>query len=184
MLERDSGVRTKLLCLVDALLAEANRPGVSASEWDQFSQWIESSLRTEGDLQALAAQAGHLKLHCVEARARQLASLGAAGDEVEKGRALWSILTEAVERLRPASGPAGHISRAWRQYRVLHDAYLLSVPNWQIAWSLAICERTFDRDRRKAIMRVSQIVWEMEMASLSAAESGETLEPPTKNDMG
>lgn len=171
MLELYPHIRTEPPRFVKASSAVINEQSVSPPHCDQFSQAIEDALRTEGDVQALAQLAARLNLRCVEIRARQLSSPNAAITDIERGKALWVILEEAIERLRPADKPDGRITRAWRQYRVLHDAYLLGLPNREIAQSLYISARTFDRDRRKAINAVSRIVWEMEYASFSTIAS-------------
>jgi DNA-binding NarL/FixJ family response regulator len=133
---------------------------------------IEAALRTEGDLTALARNAAHLNLRCVNARARRRLPPGAPLTAAERGQTLWEILQEAIGRLRPADEMDPRITRAWRQYRVLHDAYLQGLPNRQIARSLYISARTFDRDRRQALGRVCQIVWEMETACRLSRPSG------------
>jgi hypothetical protein len=163
MLELYTHVRTDPPCFVETPSAATDRQSDSPPDWDQFSRLIENALRTEGDVPALAQHTALLNLRCVEVRARQLSSHAAVVTAMERGRALWAILEEAIERLRPTNEPDGRITRAWRQYRALRDAYFLGLPNHQIAQSLYISARTFDRDRRKAINEVSRIVWEMEV---------------------
>lgn len=169
MLELYTYVHTEPPCFSEASPAVTNGQDVLSPDWDQFSQLIEDTLRTEGDVQALARHAAYLNLRCVEVRAQQLSQVGAAITDIKRGKALWAILKEAIECLRPANEPDGCITRTWRQYRVLHDAYVLGLPNRQIAQSLYISARTFDRDRRKGINALSRVVWKMEIASLSSA---------------
>lgn len=75
-----------------------------------------------------------------------------AGSQIERGRELQKVLTDAIELLRPAEKrPPEPLPRVWYNHAVLHDAYVDGVPNREIMARLYISEGTFNRTRRNAI---------------------------------
>ena len=82
---------------------------------------------------------------------------------VQRGKALSSVLEEAVFRLRPDLGdPPETPSRSWYPYLILRKAYLEGLSNRAIMSQLYISEGTFNRTRRAAIQSVARILEEME----------------------
>jgi hypothetical protein len=82
---------------------------------------------------------------------------------VHRGKALSSVLTEAVVRLKPDQGdPPDAPPRSWYPYLLLSKAYLEGISNRDIMSQLYISEGTFNRTRRAAIQFVARILEEME----------------------
>jgi hypothetical protein len=84
---------------------------------------------------------------------------------IERGKGVSAVLVQAVEKLRPAgAAPAAYTvpPRMWRQYIVLHDAYVLGERNRDIMSKLYIGEGTFNRARQRAIRGVARALQEME----------------------
>ena len=85
---------------------------------------------------------------------------------IDRGKALSSILEQAVAKLRPTGKEPDAYAvppRAWYQYITLHDAYVLGQLNRDIMSKLYISEGTFNRTRRRAIRGVAKALQEMEM---------------------
>jgi hypothetical protein len=80
---------------------------------------------------------------------------------VDRGRALSKALLVALDELKPSGGPA-NVGRESRFYDILSLEYREGRENADVALSLAISERTFYRDRRRALHALAQVVWEME----------------------
>lgn len=80
---------------------------------------------------------------------------------VDRGRALSKVLHIAIDELKPGDRPDNIGSEA-RFYTILHQEYCEGRENHEVAAELAISERTFYRDRRRALQALAQIVWEME----------------------
>jgi hypothetical protein len=84
---------------------------------------------------------------------------------IERGKAVSAVLVQAVEKLRPAGEEPAAYSvppRMWRQYIVLHDAYVLGERNRDIMGKLYIGEGTFNRARQRATRGVARALQEME----------------------
>lgn len=82
---------------------------------------------------------------------------------VDRGKALYGILIEAVEKLKPDDGePSSPVSREWYPYLILYGAYFEDRLNRDIMSQLYISEGTFNRTRRSAIRSVTRILEEME----------------------
>lgn len=82
---------------------------------------------------------------------------------IERGKAVSTLLEEAVSRLRPDQDePCGTLDRSWYPYIILRDAYLDGEPNRNIISRLYISEGTFNRTRRAAIASVARLITEME----------------------
>jgi hypothetical protein len=88
--------------------------------------------------------------------------VGVSGaSHVERGKQLQTILTDAIEALRPAgSRPPEPLPRTWYNYAVLHDAYVEGVPNREIMARLYISEGTFNRTRRNALRGLARLLLE------------------------
>jgi hypothetical protein len=82
---------------------------------------------------------------------------------IDRGKALYAILTEALEKMRPDKHlPSKTIPRAWYPYLILYWAYIEDTPNRDIMSDLFISEGTFNRTRRSAIRTVTRVIEEME----------------------
>jgi hypothetical protein len=85
---------------------------------------------------------------------------------LDVGKALHSVLAEAIEKLRPgAAPPPDPLPRDWYPYVILHDAYLEGISNRDIMSRLYISEGTFNRTRRSALLALAQALEEMEAAA-------------------
>ena len=89
----------------------------------------------------------------------------AAPTFLDRGKAVYGVLAEAIEKLRPEGRPPGDPPpREWYPYLILRDAYLEDVPNRDIMARLYISEGTFNRTRRAALQAVARSLEEMELA--------------------
>lgn len=80
---------------------------------------------------------------------------------VDRGRALSRALQVAVDELKPNEGQARN-GREARFYSILHQEYCEGKENSEVALNLAISERTFYRDRKRALRTLAQILTDME----------------------
>jgi hypothetical protein len=84
---------------------------------------------------------------------------------LDLGKAVYHVLVEAIEKLRPSNASPGELpSREWHPYLILHDAYLRDIPNRDIMSRLYISEGTFNRTRRAALRAITRALEEMESA--------------------
>jgi hypothetical protein len=82
---------------------------------------------------------------------------------VDRGREVYSVLTELLEKLRPAGSPESDPpEKKWHPYLILTEAYLNDVPNKFIMGKLYISEGNFNRTRRSAIRSLTRLVEETE----------------------
>lgn len=83
--------------------------------------------------------------------------VGVQGEsQVTRGRQLQQLLHDAIESLRPTENrPMGAFPRAWFNYVVLHDAYVVGLRNRDVMARLYISEGTFNRTRRNAVRGVA-----------------------------
>jgi hypothetical protein len=138
---------------------ETSRPQ-AARHPDQISvKAVEDALRHVVDY-------AYLGDHAL-ARFRLVESRAAAGavTHLDRGKTVYSLLEEAIEKLRPGEAlPGDPPSREWYPYLILRDAYLGDVPNREIMARLYISEGTFNRTRRAALRAVTRALEEMEAA--------------------
>jgi hypothetical protein len=84
---------------------------------------------------------------------------------IDRGKAVHSIMTEVVRKLRPEGEPSSNPPpREWYPYLILNLAYLEDCPNRDIMSQLYISEGTFNRTRRSGIRSVTRMLEEMEAA--------------------
>jgi hypothetical protein len=84
---------------------------------------------------------------------------------IDQGKAVQTIVTEVVEKLRPEGEPASNPPpREWYPFLILNLAYLEDYPNRDIMSRLYISEGTFNRTRRSGIRSVTRMLEEMEAA--------------------
>jgi hypothetical protein len=113
----------------------------------QFEQVLTRALRSKGNLLTLARCADYLKLAVIEQRARELVSRESIVTDIDRGRALWDLLREAIERLRPANSEP-EPTPAWRLYAIAEGVYVQGKSAKEVAAELQISERAFHRGRR------------------------------------
>jgi len=82
---------------------------------------------------------------------------------VDRGKAVYQTMVEAIEKLKPEKDPPRDPPpREWYPYCILHGAYLDEALNREIMAKLYISEGTFNRTRRNAIRSVARILGEIE----------------------
>lgn len=127
----------------------------------QFEQILTRALRSRGNLLILARCADQLRLRAVERRARELVAERGVVTDIDRGRALWELLREAMERLRPANSEPEPIP-AWRLYAIAEGVYVQGKSVEEMAGELGISVRTFYRERRAAVEALATVLWQVE----------------------
>jgi hypothetical protein len=130
--------------------------------WRRFEQILTRALRSRGNLLVLARCADQLKLRAVEQRAREQVAEDGVVTDIDRGRALWDLLREAVDRLRPTDSEP-ELTPAWRLYTIADGVYVQGRPTKEIAADLGISPRTFHRERRGAVEALATVVWQVEI---------------------
>jgi len=142
-----------------AQLVEAGQPKANTRLQPISVKTVENGLRKLTDYATLG-ESSLTKLKLVQSRL----SNGPV-THLDRGKAVHSVLTETINKLRPAGERPGDLpSREWYPYLILHDAYLEDTPNRDIMSRLYISEGTFNRIRRAALRSVTQALEEMEAA--------------------
>lgn len=85
---------------------------------------------------------------------------------VDRGRALSRLLQTAIDELLPDVESAG-LGRETHFHAILSQAYREGKENREIAANLAISERTFYRELKRALAALAQILWDMESGAWS-----------------
>jgi hypothetical protein len=134
---------------------------ISDNSWRQFTQIMTRALRGRGNLLILAQCAHQLNLQAVEQRARELVSESSIVTDIERGRALWELLREAIDRLRPTASTPEH-TPAWRLYAIVEGVYVQGKSARKVTAELGISSRTFHRERRAAVEALATVVWQVE----------------------
>ena len=114
-----------------------------------FIKLVEDGLRKYSDSIALGQSplADYLGMSC--------------NSRIARGKLLQQLLNEAIQSLHPAGiRPTGALPRAWYNYIVLHDAYVIGLRNRDVMAKLYISEGTFNRTRRMALRGVA--IWLIE----------------------
>ncbi len=127
----------------------------------QFEQILVKALRSKGNLLTLARCVEQLKLQVVEQRAREFIAGESVITDIERGKALWSLLREAINRLRPANSEP-ELTPAWRLYAIAEGIYVQGKPAKEVTAELGISPRTFHRERRAAVEALATVVWQIE----------------------
>jgi len=127
----------------------------------QFEQILARALRSRGNLLTLARCAGELKLSAVEQQARELVNGQGVITDIERGKALWKLLREAIDRLRPADSTPEH-TLVWRLYAIAESVYIQGKSANQVTAELGLSPRVFHRARRAAVEALAIVVWQIE----------------------
>ena len=117
-------------------------------------KWVEEALR-------------HLSDYVTLGQSPLVARLTIPGDShIERGKALSQKLMESIESLNPGGvRPPEPLPRTWYNYVVLHDAYVLSLPNREIMSRLFVSDGTFHRTRRNAVRGLTRFLLEVSPAA-------------------
>jgi hypothetical protein len=108
----------------------------------QFEQILTRALRSNGNLLTLARCAEQLQLRAVEQRAQELLAGESVLTDIDRGRALWGLLREAIDRLRPTNSEP-EPTPAWRMYSIAEEVYVRGKSVQEMAAELGISPRTF-----------------------------------------
>jgi hypothetical protein len=127
----------------------------------QFEKILVRALRSRGNLLTLARCAEQLQWEAVEQRARELVAGESVVTDIDRGRALWDLLREAMDRLRPANSEP-EPTPAWRLYAIAEGVYVQGKSAKEMAAELGISPRTFYRERRAAVEALATVVWQIE----------------------
>jgi len=103
-----------------------------------------------------------------------------AGSQLTRAQRLRSILKDTLEALRPQSGTPSSAPE-WRSYLALRYHYIQGMSMAQIEDELGISLRQLQRELRKGLDALSQLLWDMRVtkaagAPLSAESVGELRE--------
>lgn len=145
---------------VQALLApehEIEFPVPGGLERGEFVELVEEALRRCHDLTYL----GEHPLARLRAVERSLTKEEGTITHLDRGRALRDLLMAAIDKLKPDQEEPKHPSREWYPHIIVHDAYVVGIPNREIMSRLYISEGTFNRTRRRAILAVARALGEM-----------------------
>ena len=140
----------------------------------QFEQTIIKALRSRGNLLILARCADRLRLQVIEQRAQELITERSTITDIDRGRALWDLLGEAVDRLRPADSEP-NVTPAWRLHAIAEGFYIQGKSIKEITTELGISPRTFNRGRRAAVEALATIVWQTEQQTAKGDAYDENL---------
>ena len=135
----------------------------------QFETLLARGLRSKGNLLVLAGCANQLKLTAVEQRARGLVPEKSPITDIDRGRALWHLLREAIDRLRPTDSEP-EPTPAWRLYAIAEGVYVQGKSIKEVAAELDISPRTLHRERRAAVQALATVVWQTERQLRSRSE--------------
>jgi GAF domain-containing protein len=151
--------REKLYLSQLSKLAEAQKPRPKSRIELISVKVVDDALRNLYDY-AFLGDTSLVELKLVQQR------LPAGGvTHIDQGKAVHTIIAEAVGKLRPeGQDPGEPTPREWHPYLILHDAYLEDKLNRDIMSRLYISEGTFNRTRRAAIRSVTRALEEMEAA--------------------
>ena len=140
-------------------LAEQPQPPVEVAPQPISVQMVENALRNLAHY-AYLGEHPLAKLELVQTRLP-----AEAITHLDRGKAVYSVLADAVAKLQPDTlPPPSPPTRAWYGYLILYQAYFEDIPNREIMARLYISEGTFNRTRRAALRALSKLLTEMEAA--------------------
>lgn len=143
--------------------ATPDRPnGFSTQPTEQFVHLTEEALRCLNNPAALARcdLSIHIPASLVSVLKRRPEDRQPT--PLELAPAVREILTQAMERLRPAGNENRRDSQASLLHQVVHDEHVLGRPNASIMIRLSISERTFYRYRREGVNAIARELWVQE----------------------
>jgi hypothetical protein len=141
-----------------ANLVEKNQPEAESPSAQISIKGVENALRNLTDY-AYLGEHPLAKLNLVACRLP-----AGATTHLDRGKLVYTILAEAMEKLRPEGKlPPEPPPADWYPYLILHEAYLEGIPNRDIMARLYISEGTFNRTRRAALRAVTRTLEEMEV---------------------
>ena len=104
------------------------------------------------------------QLQWVQRRQSPKGKLSGLNTHLNAGHALFSLLVDMVEQLRPSDAlPTGVVMpREWHPYMILHGSYVQGELTREIMARLYIGEGTYNRTRRRALRSVAKAIHEIE----------------------
>jgi hypothetical protein len=142
----------------------------------RFEKILARGLRSKGNLLVLARCANQLELTAVEQRARELVPEKSPVTDIDRGRALWDLLREAIDRLRPTDSEP-EPTPAWRLYAIVEGVYVQGKSVKAMTAELDISPRTFHRERRAAVQALATVIWQTERQLRSRRAPGLRTDP-------
>lgn len=159
--EREQALQAQIQQLRSAQ-EEPAPTAISENEDTEFTGLVEDCLRHLHDFSYL----GEHKLAQLKVVSKRCESRAeSAITHIDRGKALCEILIETVGKLRPEEGKLGRYevpAHKWRQYIILHDAYVDGELTRDIKGHLDISDGSFNRTRRKALAAVAKTLREIE----------------------
>lgn len=140
-------------------LAEEVRPATNLDPGSPSLMEVEDALK---HIQNFAYLGAHplCKMRLVRSR-----TPAGADTHLDLGRVTHQVLVEAIEKFKPAEPkPLRGSWREWYPYMILHEAYVKDRPNREIMAELNISEGSFNRTRRAAILALTRLLGEWELA--------------------
>jgi hypothetical protein len=134
----------------------------------QFEQALTRALRSRGNLLTLARCVEQFKLKVVEHRAQELVAEESVVTDIDRGKALWGLLREAIDRLRPANAEP-EPTPVWRLYVIAEEIYVQGKSAREVSTELNISPRTFHRERRAAVQALATVIWQIEQRTRSVS---------------
>ena len=96
--------------------------------------------------------------------------------DLRRGQALYDLLNEAIQALRPAAGQETFENKHWRHYLILNNQYVRGMRPAQLSELWHIGRSTYAHELSRAIDRLGELItaWEEEQSLLAL------LTPPTQ----
>ncbi len=145
-LARDAALTGNL----EAVVSQA-RSDLDVISDEHFFRLVEEALRRLNNPAALARCKLIAQLPRTLGSTDHPPSAEGAATPLQQARRLRDVLVAAIEQLKPVDRDARRGDPAFLHYTILHDEYVLGMPNKQIMARHAIGEGTFHRHRREAI---------------------------------
>jgi hypothetical protein len=136
----------------------------SLSDEAAATQLVEDALRHLHDCSYLG-QHPFAQLHIVKHIQWTRSSASCLNSHLSSGQALYALLVDVIEQLRPKSPlPTGAVipPREWYPYIILHASYVEGERTREIMARLCIGEGTYNRTRRRALQGISKAILEIE----------------------
>jgi hypothetical protein len=125
---------------------------------------VEAALRHLYDCSYLGQQP-LAQLQWVQRQQSSKGKLSGLNTHLNVGHALFSLLVDMVDQLRPADAlPTSVVipPREWHPYMILHGSYVQGELTREIMARLYIGEGTYNRTRRRALRSVAKAIQEIE----------------------
>jgi hypothetical protein len=136
----------------------------SVADDEAMTALVEDALRHLYDCSYLG-QHPLAQLQWMQRRQSLASQMPGMNTHLDVGRALFSLLADMVDQLRPAGvlpTGVGIPPREWHPYMILHGSYVRGELTREIMARLYIGEGTYNRTRRRALRSVTRAIQEIE----------------------